>query len=127
MFACRALQLYTLTVCLTGYSSDYLTRFRGPLSPHRFGKTTTKPPMPGALTGDSIRQAHTPSIAFRHLPPKERCRKPVLGVCSLCTKWLLFCQRYTFRRLKCFLSLEILYSLQQFMRLLFIYICEYPD
>ena len=24
--------------------------------------------------------AHTPSIAFRHLPPKEGCRKPVLGV-----------------------------------------------
>ena len=23
------------------------------------------------------RQAHTPSIAFRHLPPKEGCRKPV--------------------------------------------------
>ena len=23
----------------------------------------------------------TPSIAFRHLPPKEGCRKPVLGVC----------------------------------------------
>ena len=23
---------------------------------------------------------HTPSIAFRHLPPKEGCRKPVLGV-----------------------------------------------
>ena len=22
----------------------------------------------------------TPSIAFRHLPPKEGCRKPVLGV-----------------------------------------------
>ena len=28
---------------------------------------------------------HTPSIAFRHLPPlKEGCRKPVLGVCSCC-------------------------------------------
>ena len=25
-------------------------------------------------------QPHTPSIAFRHLPPKEGCRKPVLGV-----------------------------------------------
>ena len=25
---------------------------------------------------------HTPSIAFRHLPPKEGCRKPVLGVYS---------------------------------------------
>ena len=24
--------------------------------------------------------SHTPSIAFRHLPPKEGCRKPVLGV-----------------------------------------------
>ena len=24
---------------------------------------------------------HTPSIAFRHLPPEEGCRKPVLGVC----------------------------------------------
>ena len=23
---------------------------------------------------------HTPSIAFRHLPPKEGCHKPVLGV-----------------------------------------------
>ena len=23
---------------------------------------------------------HAPSIAFRHLPPKEGCRKPVLGV-----------------------------------------------
>ena len=23
---------------------------------------------------------HTPSIAFRHLPPEEGCRKPVLGV-----------------------------------------------
>ena len=26
------------------------------------------------------RLAHTPSIAFRHLPPKEGCRKPTLGV-----------------------------------------------
>ena len=78
MFACRALQLYTLPVCVTGYSNNYsLTRFRGPLSPHRFGKTPTKPPMPSALTGDSDRQAHTPSIAFRHLPPKEGCRNPV--------------------------------------------------
>ena len=69
-------------MCVTGYSNNYsLTRFRGPLSPHRFGKTPTKPPMPSALTGDSDRQAHTPSIAFRHLPPKEGCRKPVLGVC----------------------------------------------
>ena len=25
-------------------------------------------------------QSHTPIIAFRHLPPKEGCRKPVLGV-----------------------------------------------
>ena len=24
---------------------------------------------------------HTPNIAFRHLPPKEGCRKPELGVC----------------------------------------------
>ena len=28
-------------------------------------------------------RVHTPSIAFRHLPPKEGCRKPVLGVLSL--------------------------------------------
>ena len=28
----------------------------------------------------SVRACHTPSIAFRHLPPKEGCRKPVLGV-----------------------------------------------
>ena len=27
-------------------------------------------------------RVHTPSIAFRHLPPKEGCRKPVLGVLS---------------------------------------------
>ena len=26
-------------------------------------------------------QDHTPSIAFRYPPPKEGCRKPVLGVC----------------------------------------------
>ena len=26
--------------------------------------------------------AHTPSIAFQHFPPKEGCRKPVLGVCA---------------------------------------------
>jgi len=25
--------------------------------------------------------SHTPSTAFRHLPPKEGCRKPVLGIC----------------------------------------------
>ena len=29
---------------------------------------------------DVVGVAHTPSIAFRHLPPKEGCRKPVLGV-----------------------------------------------
>jgi len=29
-----------------------------------------------------VRTTHTPSIAFRHFPPKEGCRKPVLGVCS---------------------------------------------
>jgi len=28
-------------------------------------------------------RVHTPSIAFRHLPPKEGCRKPLLGVLSL--------------------------------------------
>ena len=28
---------------------------------------------------------HTPSIAFRHLPPKEGCRKPVLGVWGPCS------------------------------------------
>ena len=28
----------------------------------------------------SMGHAHTPSIAFRHLPPKEGCRNPVLGV-----------------------------------------------
>ena len=27
------------------------------------------------------REAHTPSITFRHLP-QEGCRKPVLGVCG---------------------------------------------
>ena len=28
-----------------------------------------------------VPQTHTPSIAFRHLPPKEEgCRKPVFGV-----------------------------------------------
>ena len=32
------------------------------------------PPPPHSFT-------HTPSIAFRHFPPKEGCRKPVLGVC----------------------------------------------
>ena len=31
----------------------------------------------GQLSGN---KRHTPSIAFRHLPPKEGCRKPVLGV-----------------------------------------------
>ena len=33
----------------------------------------------------SMYSAHTPSIAFRHLPPKlkQGCRKPVLGVCQL--------------------------------------------
>ena len=25
--------------------------------------------------------SQTPSVAFRHLPPKEGCRKPVAGVC----------------------------------------------
>ena len=28
-------------------------------------------------------RVHTPSIAFRHLPPKEGCRIPVIGVLSL--------------------------------------------
>ena len=27
-----------------------------------------------------LAKRHTPSIAFRHLPPKEGCRKQVLGV-----------------------------------------------
>ena len=36
-----------------------------------------------------MRVGHTPSIAFRHLPPKEGCRKPVLGVClSVCVEWV---------------------------------------
>ena len=34
---------------------------------------------PCFLSGMSAR-AQTPSTAFRHLPPKEGCRKPVLGV-----------------------------------------------
>ena len=34
---------------------------------------------PCFLSGMSAR-AQTPSIAFRHLPPKETCGKPVLGV-----------------------------------------------
>ena len=29
----------------------------------------------------AVCRTHTPSTAFRHLPPKEGCRKPVLGVC----------------------------------------------
>ena len=29
---------------------------------------------------DTDARGHTPSIAFRHVPPKEGCRKPVLGV-----------------------------------------------
>ena len=36
----------------------------------------------GAQTVVSLLQTthtHTPSITFRHLPPKEGCRKPVLG------------------------------------------------
>ena len=32
----------------------------------------------GVETGEIV--PHTPSTAFRHLPPKEGCRKPMLGV-----------------------------------------------
>ena len=34
----------------------------------------------GAFYRGELR-THTPSIAFWHFPPKEGCRKPVLGVC----------------------------------------------
>ena len=34
---------------------------------------------------------HTPSIAFRHLPPKEGCRKPVLGVLGVGV-WVYVCE-----------------------------------
>ena len=36
----------------------------------------------GGGGGEKMREseAHTPSIAFRHLASKEGCRKPVLGV-----------------------------------------------
>ena len=30
--------------------------------------------------GASLLAPHTPCIVFRHLPPKEGCRKPMLGV-----------------------------------------------
>ena len=38
----------------------------------------TLSPGPKSAAADTLR--HTPSIAFRHLPPKEGRRKPVLGV-----------------------------------------------
>ena len=38
-----------------------------------------------SLAPVSVLNSHTPSIAFRHLPPKEGCDKPVLGVCMLHT------------------------------------------
>ena len=50
-------------------------------------RTPRLPPPPPSLSPMSQSQnrrpppLHTPSIAFRHLPPKEGCRKPVLGVC----------------------------------------------
>ena len=34
-------------------------------------------------TSCNVVSDHTPSIAFRHLPPKEGCRKPVPGVWCL--------------------------------------------
>ena len=51
-------------------------------------------------SGSTDRMPHTPSTALRHLPlpPKEGCRKPVLGVCGC--PWLtdshtLYWRRYT--------------------------------
>ena len=46
----------------------------------------TSPPGEVGEGGDALSytrtqgSAHTPSTAFRHLPPKAGCRKPVLGV-----------------------------------------------
>ena len=37
---------------------------------------------PDRLTKVCVCLPHTPSTAFLHLPPKEACRKPVLGVCA---------------------------------------------
>ena len=41
-------------------------------------------PFPILSPGRDTHYIHTPSIAFRHLFPKERCCKPVLGVCTTC-------------------------------------------
>ena len=37
-------------------------------------------------SGGGDASSHTPSTAFRHLPAKEECRKPVLGVSRLPTE-----------------------------------------
>ena len=54
-----------------------LTLLRHSVPPISEGHTRARAPP------TSYRQLlpHTPSIAFRQLPPKEGCRKPVLGVC----------------------------------------------
>ena len=42
-----------------------------------------RPHLNAVRVGEGHCFAHTPSIAFRHLPPKEGCCKPALGVCAL--------------------------------------------
>ena len=46
-----------------------------------------KPTFYSMYSFSSKERTHTLNIAFRHLPPKEGCRKPVLGVWREPTHW----------------------------------------
>ena len=52
-------------------------------------------PAPGCKRNAWYHFGLTPSIAFRHLPPKEGCRKPVLGVCILGCHLQIYCHLNT--------------------------------
>ena len=78
--------------CVSGFLSAiviFITRQTALKSPSREWRVTYTAQVRTAM-GTGVGKRYTPSIAFRHLPPKEGCRKPVLGVWGNgCTCYLL--------------------------------------
>ena len=73
-------------VCVSGSDCLHCTYLHAPVSSGGVALQCSYPYPPSAYSSSGRagqQYTHSPSIAFRHLPPKEGCRKPVLGVCSI--------------------------------------------